>query len=527
MKHMMGTLKTGFAKEWSIFFITYFFSFGLMLFNKGLFWDDWTIYGNTRQNLIQIFSMTGLSGVGYAHSFLLSTTFPVFMYRVIIFIAFFLSGLCLNGVLKKVRQIDSVSRIYLVLLFLLFPLNNLRFEIIMLFSSLCYLSFYAGWWATQKYLGNGIILWRLFSLCLFLIAMVTYSIVMFYAIILIYIIYLETEGRGLARTQCAKILIKKYPDYVLIPLIAIFCRFTIFTPYGMYVKYNEIQFSTLIHALLFTPAALWMSFTETLSRTLSLSGTVLVSTVIVLSLIKAVKNPFPPLLDRAGFETKGILLGVVVLFLGVFPYLAVGKAPSFEDASTRHQLLMPLGCAFIFFYGIIYLFRQLNLRNELMHFFLCLVLASFTVKNIHDYLSFQRDWYKQVSLIRQFQKSDVIKENSSFLVDDMTIDLNANKRFYRSYDFSGLFRFAYNDGKSRYAVYNKEYLKNPGNVEHDYFLMQFYVLPKPKYLIKISHSDDYPLGERQTLKLLALEYLAPMSYEAYIDNAIRVTYKKL
>ncbi len=130
-------------KDYILIFILYSFSFGLILLNKGIFWDDWQIYMQNPNDVLEMFKGVGffLNWSGYLYIFLLKINSGIFLIRLLTFLTYLFSAFFLNYVLSKIRIIDPLSRLFLVLIFALFNINFARIAILyychMLFAIFC------------------------------------------------------------------------------------------------------------------------------------------------------------------------------------------------------------------------------------------------------------------------------------------------------------------------------------------------------------------------------------------------------
>ena len=106
----MNFLRNLFRKDTFIIIAIYTAAHGLILLNKGVFADDWVLYGVDKKIIINRFIQTGNVLIGYFHSFLLSFKNGIVFYRILIFSAYLLSALSLNSVLKNVKKIDATSK---------------------------------------------------------------------------------------------------------------------------------------------------------------------------------------------------------------------------------------------------------------------------------------------------------------------------------------------------------------------------------------------------------------------------------
>jgi hypothetical protein len=214
-------------------------------------------------------------------------------------------------------------------------------------------------------------------------------------------------------------------------------------------------------------------------------------------------------------------LGIIIINLAVLPYLAVGHMPSLYEWTSRHQILLPLGISLSLYYGLRRIIRGFGYKSSL---FIISVIISFCIfKNIEIYYSFQKDWFKQLSLISNFRSDNVIKYNTTFFFDDRTLDYNAIKRTYRFYEFNGIFKYCFND-ENRFG----ENLVNINNFV-DYqaitklprYNMSSYIKGEKDVLVKIENGD-YQLNIWNIFYLLYSNYFNRNEFNDKINKIVKL-----
>lgn len=513
--------------EFFVFLLSYIFSFGLIFFNKGLFADDWSLYGTPPQNLKSIYNMLGFIWPAYLHILVQSTPFPLLVYRSITFFSHFVAALCLNEVLKTVKEINSSSRVYLVLFFLLLPVNHARIEVVTTFYGVCYLFFFSGLWLTKKYFEKHALIWRILSLVAFFASMVTNSIILFYLIALVYIFYRAGENKAIPFLQKIKWL-GKFSDYVVLPILFVIIKFTLLVPYGFYEGSNRIIPANFMMAFLKFIPAFYLSVVETVDQAfmmiIAVPTFIVLTTFVMFKLINPGSDSFHGH-NQKFYHLCGIIGGILMLFLGIFPYLAVNHMPKLYTWESRDQLLVPLGGSFVIFFGMSYLFQQFGLKDKHRHFFFCILLALFMACNFQNYLVYQRHWYQQLSLMHHFSNMPLISDASTFLINDQT-------PYSCSYpcglnDFRHILKLVFHDQKTRFAFDEKNFeAKVLDEPNIDYLTMQPVLPTKPQYRLVIK-SGSYPLTMKQTIKLIVLERIRPGQFTDFIKRVAQVEYETL
>jgi hypothetical protein len=413
---------------------------GLMLLNNGLYWDDWVVFGFPLASISDLYREYGLPFFGYYHHALDSLGIPA--YRILVFLSYLISAVCLYAILGKIREIDRKTALVLVLFFVLFPSNSARISIMASRTSVCYALFFIGFWLVSVYLDKRVLTLRVASLILLFASFLTHSFLVLYVVVLIYIAYHEKSELRSLRALPAFLL--RYLDFFLLPIIFWVLKLIFFEPYGQYRGYNRITLDSAIQGLSFIDNAFYGGFIEPLVESFRISPIFIIPAAIMALLgarLMARINTQPSS-GSSRYSVWFMLLGIVLFVAGVFPYLAVGKVPSPYDWDSRHQLLTPLGASFM----LVYLLR-LVLAERVQNLVYALLVVVFLAANVHQWVAFQKDWYNQVAFIENIKESSDVQHGRYVLIDDKTVDLRANHRVYRTYEYFGLFHAAFGDEK--------------------------------------------------------------------------------
>jgi hypothetical protein len=172
----------------------YTLSYGLMLFNPGIYWDDWTLIHNNRNEIIDTFTQAGSpwSITGHLHAYLIHNFSGVEIYRYITFFCYLISGLCVYKTLNKINFNKGDSSLLITLLFLIAPINNARIALINTPYAICFFAFYLALFLFIHLKRN--IISELIFTFLFLLSFNTASLLpFFFAILLPYFFYIEAE----------------------------------------------------------------------------------------------------------------------------------------------------------------------------------------------------------------------------------------------------------------------------------------------------------------------------------------------
>jgi len=146
----------------------------------------------TSSGIKKMFSEAGLIGFAYFHIFLTSLENNILWYRLLVFTSFLAATLCLYQILLRLKVLKPTECLILTLYFALFPVNTMKVALITSTYSFCYGLFFLAFWLTTQYIETKKrLFYRIAALVLFWGAFCTYSFLVLYAIVLMYILYAE------------------------------------------------------------------------------------------------------------------------------------------------------------------------------------------------------------------------------------------------------------------------------------------------------------------------------------------------
>ncbi len=511
----------------------YSLSYFLLLLNHGVFWDDWVWTYLDRGTQLQMGEQMGYSLLRPLD--LVLRHMSVETYRWIVFLSYLAASVALFKTLCHLPKLDSQKRLYLVLLFAVFPVNSARIALSDFRYAIAYGVFFVGLWLFSEFTDRGGVWLRLSSLLLIGLASYDVNSLLFFCI-LVPILFLYVRS-GYSSVHAAISRLKQIPDFILLPPV-VFELKRLSKPYGLYAHYNEVTFHYVAHSPLAIGSALYRSFLQVIAHAVRVSLTAwpaLAATILLTLCIgwilrgslaagahssrALVVTPGTPDVKTCLFN---LLFGALIFTLGVMPYDLVGKYPSLPDWNSRHQLLIPLGAAWMLVYGLDLLFARWRAG---VVYVLAALIAMFILNNIDNLAQFQKDTYKQNSLLRHFASDPAIRQGTSFFVDDQAYSLDANQRKYRFYEYAGMFDEVFGE-QSRFAIG----LNDTGSLNEVtgllstcsscYLLGQFKVL-QPDRVIHIS-PGPYHLDAAHLVRLMIDERTNAPRYEQEIWNVVRV-----
>lgn len=229
-------------------------------------------------------------------------------------------------------------------------------------------------------------------------------------------------------------------DFVVVPFAWFVLKHRFFKPFGIHQGYNEaFGGRSPLRALVWEAADF-----------LSVSTPVFLLLVAIIAAVIGIRRfgvNVHALAARV-MRNRYLLIGVSALVAGLVPYWVVGKVPGFSDWNSRHQILMPLGAAFLFL-GCLACTEE---RSKTVLLATCV--GVFLTLNWSNYTSLFFDWRKQRSIVDFLRHSKDVASANLLVFEDKTP--NALSRVYRFYEWNGLTKFAYAGRSDMFSVSSDE-----------------------------------------------------------------------
>jgi hypothetical protein len=428
----------------------YVLAHGLMLLDRGLFWDDWIYFRQPHALLVTLGRELGSTWPSATSWLPYGSWFSIWATRAVMFACFLGVALLALRLSRRLPFFDSRARIAFASLVAVFPAMSARASVSTFIYPISLLLFMCGWALLDHVIDmKGWRSWvaRLTALFAFFLSFRTASLGMFYLVVIVWVLW--RSGATWRRPREAMSVALRWPDLVIMPVGFWVYRSFYGVPSGFYENYNTLTLSSFLSAPRLLPRALSGSLIDAFTRMPMVAWWPVVVVVALVAgsalLWSRVESPAwrsPRSAAKGWLATAGV--GLLLVALGVYPYLAVDKVPGFRDFDSRHQLLVPFGAALI----LVGLIRALSDGARLPRaveaglFALVIALCAGTVAG--DHLSYQREWYKQLGMITQFQQAPQMRDGRSFVFDDQTKRLNINGRVRRRfYEYAGLFEQAF------------------------------------------------------------------------------------
>ena len=414
-------------------FVLYLISNLLLVLNiNGIYWDDWVLYHHSFDDIKIMTSQ--LTGDTHLFEFLFGGLNHigngVFSYRLTTFFIYFLSGLFLYFILLDIKSMSRNTAFYITLLFLILPINSARICLCVTQYGICLCLFFMSFWLLTRYMNKqGSFFFRLLILSLFYLSFMVSSLLVFYLIVLLYIIY-KSPGRSL------KSVLMKHIDFLCLPILFFYIKTHYFVPYGLYEHYNAISsdYGTMVIDFLMSFKT---AFYKPLSQAMVVALRFLFLSITAMSCLFFYLRKKLTINNEQELTSIGFMTGLGLLFFGlaIFPYVAVGKKPELLYFNSRHMLLIPLGMSLCLYSCILFIKRKYPV---IAHSILIALLASCIIKNLHDQSQYLKDWFYQVAMEEHYKSNPLIKDHSTFLFK--TNISFANQQSMQFYQHNGRLR---------------------------------------------------------------------------------------
>ena len=401
---------------WVSAMILYTLSWGWSLLRPNtLYWDDWEwVFGRSPKD---IWLSTELSGLApwsrlFEWPLLLVGHWAIHLAT---FLGFFLTSICVFGILKKAPMVEVEHARVLVLLFLVVPVNHARISLIVFDYTFSYFLFFLGWLILVRYRSfkSFIFSW----LALFL-SLKTHSMLFFVLLPFLHFVWLNKDD--LKSSKKLRVVHVQVFLIALLPITYLLLRKLFWPPTKDWTDYHQVTSAGLRVALL--PIVIGLV------------------PLVVIATRKA-KNL------RTNLGLTLFVVGFLVTALALFPYFAgelyVGYAgrPAYltvfefrADWRSRHQLLMPLGLAL----SVVGLNELFNWRKKNIAFVATIVL-SVTLNMFWGSQYFLMS-HKQEQLVELFTTTKNKIEIAS--VEDQAMQFNGRGSSFRSYEWNGFMTLA-------------------------------------------------------------------------------------
>jgi hypothetical protein len=524
-------------KYYIFFLFLYFIAYGFMLVSDGIIWDDWLFMNKP-------FEYNYSNSAGYLTFYYFQKFIwfcfgnnPVMVFKILTFFVYLCISFFLNQILKTIKEISPKDRFFIILFFTFFLLNFTRYSPSINGFVMSLFLFYFAFYLLSIFLIKKNLFLRFLILLLLFLSYFVPSFLIFTTVIYIYIYYLEKSDIKNIRNFILKIF--KYFDFFVLPVVFYILRNIFWKPYGFFENYNKIKINFLELILNFA-----ISFKKSFLDVINLSTDLGIVYILFFSsiLFFFIKINF---LNEKDSKKKYIahdnlkadyiflILGIIFFYIGVFPYILVGKIPNIYSYNSRLQLLLNLGCSFIFVYFFKIFCLFLNILNKnILNFIYVFFLTAFVIFNFKIYFDFQKDWFKQLSLIENFKTSEIIRANDIFYIIDNTSELDVLKNKHNFFVYTNMFRLVFKSDTKIGFDYRlgKDYLRGYYIIKRcipykEHNISNLNIESKKKYKVFINYGS-FDLNA-DIFALFYNRFFNHDKYLKYVKDIIKLDYEKV
>ncbi|TCK84905.1 hypothetical protein [Albibacterium bauzanense] len=476
----------------------------LMLINPGVFWDDWTLYNMSDKGIMTQFHGNGAVIFGYMHVLLQKLPNAPIFYHLLTFVLQLISIYTLFKIIDKWFTVESKGlnfAYFAVLIYSVLPLGDAKIAMICLPFTLCLTVFILAIYFLVRFKLEQQPLDRSLSLLLFFFSFMINSFVVFYLIPFIWILYSNEIkyilNSGLKNfAEVFSMLIKntlRYWDFLLLPFIFWIFKGVFLAPSQQYaaLNYNEIGLNSLV-AMPTRLIKFSTGFFTTLVPLLQEMFTSIEFIVLFLILVVVILYRLKYIDFNIRVSIKFLLIGVIIIFLGIIPYIIVNKYPFFSGFDTRHQLLIGFGLALLFC-NLLFLIKSATVKKVI----LALSLGLFVSFNVFIQYSYFKGYLKYKVLDDYFVSHNPEKEfpQTIFIIDN-TGSFTQKGNVKSFYEYSGILKL-HSTKENTMLVWEEDYIKNLNNNKFEHLEPYFYQynlsnyeIVEPSSVLEINYSTE-------------------------------------
>ena len=504
-------------------FLVYLLSQGLMLLLHGTWWDDWEYVFRDKDVLNTVSLQSGR--ISYAIFIKMVWWLPRNGYLFIVFLLYFTDTLLIYGTLRRIDLFSCEDAFWIAALYIVMPMNDARVMLANIPYCFALVSFWLSfflfeYWGMYQREKNGVcLLYRGLTLLLFIIAFTMNSILFFYSLFLLYLVY---RNKSIVRVLCG------YFDFIVLPVAFWLLKGRFFPTYGAYREYNQVTIQSCFNAVRLLPHMVWDCLKNTWMNRLPPNHCfLLVIIYIIVTLVwfifknKKENQSDAPLRNRLFYLSMAVF-AIIVVAVGLFPYIVIrgNRQIMLSGVSGRDSILVPFGMALLVYYIVMLILGNNPIRKLLY----TLVLSLGTVYFTTWYYEYQKDYYIQCGFRVAVEQSNEIRNGVNFIVYNRNASDIGGDRFYT---WSGNAAMAFGE-KTRLFVNgeNEIYL-----FDNDSFRNNLCILytPLKEYNIDSKKVDgkiylDNSFSKSDILRLRWLELVDPKKFEEVLMSDITFEY---
>lgn len=402
----------GFRALGSLFFLYTLAHFPLLAFGDARFWDDWSLFKGEGAVTLSIFQQAGVPWVGHFHLLVMQVGW--WLYPVLTFLCFFWVVVCLSKISLKLGAGEQ-GAFWIAAFGAVVPLNFARVAAINASSAMLLTAFMSAWWLLVCVRGRWHFFLRWVALLVFLFSFQMGSLLVMFMAPLTSHFFLRWREVGPIKTWSAAVReVFLSLDLLVLPLLFWWLRNSYLKPSGLFANYNSPAISVAAIWHLFEPLGDFLEGAWLVDG----AGLGLILAGAVLLLIRAGAVLLPQQKDETlSRSIVFCLIGLFAYFLATYPYVAVGKLPSYTVwTMTRLQITAQLALPVLLYGMVSFISARIGCRNGRTYVSM-LVLGVFVCNWWAVYAEFYVDHLRQVALIQQFKEVPELHGRNAILID--------------------------------------------------------------------------------------------------------------
>ncbi|WP_176757696.1 hypothetical protein [Pseudobutyrivibrio xylanivorans] len=425
--------------------MAYIMSQIMLILISGQWWDDWVLWTYSNDNIIALYKEAGIPW--FALNTIVAMQLPNWGYRGIVFLIFGWVGVSFYHILRHTSFLSEDDAFWMALVAMTAPVNEARATLICYNYSVSIALFMIAFLiVTNMSSGNSYLRLRTISIICLLGSYITESLLVFTALIWMYLLYkIWEENENETFTQKMSLFIRNYWDYVVLPFAFFSIKTIFFQPNGRYETYNNITIGTLLKGIFYSPIAALLTLMR-IGRSYLLQINVIsiiLTIVIYIVILLNTKKRYGETYNKNGIDIrrniKLFICGGVIFYVGLFAYLIIrGKnGLSNSGVTGRDTLLAGFGIGVM----AVAFVRLLPIKRIIQNSFLIGLVVLGSTYFYEEYLNYQEDWYYQEEFGQAISYYSGFGNDNTILCEFATPSPNGATRFYtlngKSYTITG------------------------------------------------------------------------------------------
>lgn len=503
----------------------------MLLLISGQWWDDWCYWINGPEQLISLYSASGIPMQAY---YILSVMWlPNWGYRIVVFVLFLLVALLFYEILRGMDIFSEDDAFFIAAVALTVPVNDARTVLNCFAYTVEIFLFMAGFLLATKinlFSGAKKYLIRIVSLILLVGSYTMESLLVFTGIIWLYLLYdIAKNNKNEKPGRKVLLFIRSYWDYLVLPFAFFVLKRIFFKPYGAYAEYNQLTKDTLITGLRLSPKSAFLTGVDIGHSYIAQAG--IIPLVLVAAAI-AGYLVFKKLKAKDSGNAKEspkkqirkwlliLVLGLVTYFAGIFAYVVVRKGETLAVTTVDSRDVMLAGFGIAIF--IVAISRLIPIKKTFQNL-LPIVFIVLGIFHFNEwYLNYQEDWYQQKVLASVIEQNDGFGEDNTIYCYYSEPSIVATTRTYTvngiSYTVTGKMDKLYFT-----RIADLQY----GLTEHDFsgsgFNCEDYDT-SDRTIDGVLFINVIPVSDSDLIRMRIHEITDPDLFEKDIENITDVTY---